>query len=492
VTTIPSAGTRQRVGDSVARSLGEKDLRGDDLGRPAADQRPQRRLVGEATDRADAHDHTVTRRAIPMSAMSRRRAWLRVCGVMFAVGWGANQFSSLLLAYKLHRGLSDGTGDALFGVYALGLIPALLILGPISDRRGRCVITCAAGLFSGVATVLLILGAHALVLLYLGRLLAGLCSGAAFAAGTAWVKELSGPPHDPGAGPQAGARRAAIALSAGFGAGPLVAGLLAQWAPDPLLTAYLPHLAVVALVLGPGLAAPETVTEETVASETMGPEAVAPQAAGPRSIAPPSRPARGIRVASAAEPRFRRVVAPAAPWVFIAPSVAFAALPALIVSHLGHFQVGFAALTAALTLGVGVAVQPLARRLEARSSGRGLTTGLVCALAGMLVSALAVELGSWPIALPADILFGAGYGLCLVSGLIEVQGLAAPGELASLTAIFYAITYVGFASPLVISELQHLLAGPVVLLCGAALAALALASVVGGLRPGAGPHDGTL
>jgi MFS family permease len=305
-------------------------------------------------------------------------------------------------------------------------------------------------------------------LLYLGRLLAGICSGAAFAAGTAWVKELSGPPHDPAAGPQAGARRAAIALSAGFGFGPLVAGLLAQWAPDPLLIAYLPHLGVVALALGCGLSAPETVT---IVSDA---------------------PARGILVASATTPRFRRVVAPAAPWVFIAPSVAFAALPALLASHLGDFQVGFAALTAALTLGVGVAIQPLARRLDARSPGLGLTLGLVGALAGMLVAALAVQSGSWPLAIPADILFGAGYGLCLVSGLIEVQGLAAPGELASLTAIFYALTYVGFASPLVIAEFGKLVAGPVILVFGAGLAALVLAGVARGLRPAEPPGDGTL
>ncbi|HWE12614.1 MAG TPA: hypothetical protein VG365_03830, partial [Solirubrobacteraceae bacterium] len=61
--------------------------------------------------------------------------WARVAGLMFGVGWGANQFSSLLLAYQIHRGVSETTADALFGVYALGLIPALLIIGPISDRR---------------------------------------------------------------------------------------------------------------------------------------------------------------------------------------------------------------------------------------------------------------------------------------------------------------------------------------------------------------------
>ena len=419
--------------------------------------------------RAHRHrDHSVSSRAITVKPTIGGRAWLRVCGVMFAVGWGANQFSSLLLAYKLHRGVSDQTGDALFGVYALGLIPALLILGPISDRRGRRVITCGAGVLSGVATVLLIVGDHALVLLYLGRLLAGICSGAAFAAGTAWVKELSGAPHDLTAGSQAGARRAAIALSAGFGLGPLVAGLLAQWAPDPLLAAYLPHLAVVALALGLGLGAPETVTFA------------------------PDAPRRGILVASAVTPRFRRVVAPTAPWVFITASVAIAALPALLASHLGGFEVGFAALTAALTLGVGVGIQPLARRMDARRPALGLKLGLGGALAGMLVAALAVQTGSWPLALPADILFGAGYGLCLVSGLIEVQALAASEELASLTAIFYALTYVGFASPLVIAGFRSSFAGPVILLGGALLAALVLAGVVAGMRPAERPGDGTL
>jgi Major Facilitator Superfamily len=385
------------------------------------------------------------------------KPWLRVCGVMFAVGWGANQFSSLLLAYERHRGVSEGTADALFGIYALGLIPALLALGPISDARGRRAITYGAGALSGVATCALMAGEHSLAMLFLGRLLAGVASGAAFAAGTAWVKELSVAPHDPAADAQAGARRAAIALSAGFGLGPLVAGLLAQWAPHPLLVAYLPHLAVVALTLawaGPAARAPETVS---------------PAQAGSRR--------RSVLVASAATWRFRRVVTPSAPWVFLAPSVAFAVLPTTLAADLGGFRIGFAALTAALTLGVGVLVQPLARRIDRTSPGRGLIAGLTATFAALAIGALAATLGSWPLALPADVLFGAGYGLCLVSGLLEVQRLAAPDELASLTAIFYALTYVGFAAPLAIAELDHVLDPPVVLLAGAGLAGLVLAWV---------------
>ncbi len=372
---------------------------------------------------------------------------------MFAVGWGANQFSSLLLAYKLHRGLSEGTGDALFGVYALGLIPALLLLGPISDARGRRAITCGAGALSGVATGALIAGDHSLVLLYIGRLLAGAASGAAFAAGTAWVKELSVAPHDLAADAEAGARRAAIALSAGFGLGPFVAGLLAEWAPHPLLVAYLPHLAVVALVLAPGLRAPETVVPQTHGA------------------------ARSVLVPSARTDRFLRVVSPSAPWVFAAPSIAFAVLPAMIAADLGRFQIGFAALTAALTLAAGVTIQPLARRVDRASPGRGLLAGLAATLGGLALAALAVALGSWPLVLPADVLLGAGYGLCLVSGLIEVQNLAAPGELASLTAIFYALTYVGFAAPIAIAELEHIMRPAVVLLAGAGLLVLMLAGI---------------
>ena len=104
---------------------------------------------------------------------------------MFGVAWGANQFSSLLLAYRLHAGISQSTADALFGVYALGLIPALLVLGPVSDARGRRAIVAAAGLLSVLASLVLIAGEHTVALLYLGRFLAGVCSGAAFAAGTA-------------------------------------------------------------------------------------------------------------------------------------------------------------------------------------------------------------------------------------------------------------------------------------------------------------------
>lgn len=392
----------------------------------------------------------------PAQGLSRVPAWLRVAGVVFAVGWGANQFSSLLLAYRLHSGVSESTADALFGVYALGLIPALLILGPVSDVRGRRGLLYGAGAGSGVATLALIAGQHHLVLLYLGRFVAGVCSGAAFAAGTAWIKELSAAPYDLGATAQAGARRAAIALSAGFGCGALVAGLLAQWAPDPLLVSYLPHLAVTALTLIGLSGAPETVPR-TGRGISLG---------------------EIVRVPGAGSPRFRRVVIPTAPWVFVAPSVAFAVLPGLVAHGTGSFAVGFAALIAGLTLTLGILIQPVAHRLATAGDLLGTVTGLAAVGAGCLVGALAAHLDSWPLVIPAAVLLGCGFGLSLVSGLIEIQKLADPGDLAALTALYYALTYIGFAAPIVLAELQHLVGAPTLLVIAAVILVATLAEVL--------------
>src|SRR5690606_7139802 len=93
--------------------------------------------------------------------------------------------------------------------------------------------------------------------LYTGRFAFGVVTGIAMAVGSSWVKELSQPPWDPAADPAAGARRAAIALSAGFGVGPLVAGLLGQWGPAPMELPYLVHVVLTLVVLAAVVGVPE-------------------------------------------------------------------------------------------------------------------------------------------------------------------------------------------------------------------------------------------
>ena len=178
-----------------------------------------------------------------------------------------------------------------------------------------------------------------------------------------------------------------------------------------------------------------------------------------------------LHVPSAGHVRFRRIVAPAAPWVFAAPAISFTVLPGLVSHQTGSFEVGFAALIAGLTLALGVSIQPLARRLDAVDDVRGSLAGLAAVTAGVLLGALAGSRHSWPLVIPAAILLGCGYGLCLVSGLLEIQRLVSGEDLASLTAVFYALTYIGFAAPIVLAELERLTSVTLLLLCIAGLAA---------------------
>jgi MFS family permease len=385
------------------------------------------------------------------SPRSGTRAWIPVAATMFAIGWGANQFVSLLVAYREHSGLTVGTVDALVGAYALGLIPALLVLGPVSDRSGRAPVLRIAAIVSLAATAVLMVGS--LWALYAGRLLAGLASGAAFAAGSAWVQELSAAPWDPDPRPGAGARRAAMALTAGFGLGPVVAGLLAQWAPAPLVTAYVPHLLVVLAALVPLWRTPETVTTPAGSAGS-----------------PWSR----LRVGSAADPVFRRSVAPVAPWVFGAATVSIAVLPGLVTATTPGWTVAFNALIAGVTLGTGFAVQPLGRRIAAASPRRGVVCGLTAVVLGLCCAAGAAALTTPWLVVVAAVVLGSGYGCCLVSGLLQTQRVAPAGELAGLTAVYYALTYVGFVAPVALALLAHVVPYPVLLSGMAALAALTM------------------
>jgi predicted MFS family arabinose efflux permease len=368
-----------------------------------------------------------------------KASWVRVALAMFAVGWGANQFSPMLIVYRHELGLGPGAVAGLFAIYAATLIPGLLIGGPASDRFGRRAVVLPFVALSPLATLLLVLGSGSLPLVAAGRALAGVCSGVVFGAATAWVQELS---HGSGLS----ARRAALALTAGFGLGPVVAAVLAQWVRDPLVVPYLPHLAI-------GVAAavilwrvPATPVQHAAANRRWPPAAV-------RTL------------------RFWLTVALPAPVVFGSLSVAIVVLPEEVTS--AHtLSVGFAGLMTALAFGAGVAVQPLARRLETRRRHAAVAGGLGCAAAGAAVSIPAVASADHVLAGTGAVLLGLAYGLCLVSGLRQAEHLAGAHDRGAVVACYFALSYVGFAAPYAVDGLNSLLgrAGTFAALAGAAAA----------------------
>ncbi|MDP9430786.1 MAG: MFS transporter [Actinomycetota bacterium] len=374
---------------------------------------------------------------------------------MFAVGYGANHFVPLLAVYRQTLALSDADATAIFGVYALGLIPGFLIGGPASDRHGRRRIMLCFAALSLLATAVLITGHTGTAGLYAGRLLTGVVSGTVFTVGTAWVKELSGD------SPGVAARRAALALTAGFAVGPLVAGVLAQWAPSPTVLPYLVHL-----VLG-GTA---------LAFLPRAAETRPPVAGGRLRLLPTS--ARAVR--------FRRVVAPTAPFVFGSVSLAFTTVPAHATLLPRTTAIAFTGALAAAALGAGLAGQRWGRRLQASMAQpddvRPAVAGLSVVTSGYLATALATAHPGLATGTTAALLLGCGYGICLVVGLREVECLAAPEELGALVAVYYSLTYLGLVIPYALALAAPHVGYPGALLLVAAVTGLALVAVLASPR----------
>ncbi|MGW6460555.1 MFS transporter [Streptomyces sp. NPDC055078] len=369
-----------------------------------------------------------------------RAPWIPVALAMFCCGWAGNQFSPLLVMYGELGGYSPVTVNAFFAAYVVGLVPGLLISGPLSDRHGRRPVLLAGTALSAAAGAVLALGVQGPLPLFAGRLLAGLAVGTAMAVGSSWVKELSGAPYEPAAEPGAGARRASVAITAGFGLGAGVAGVLAQWAPWPMVLPYSVQIVLTLPCLFLLRRAPQ----------------------------PPVRGRAGafrsdLRVPSAGHPRFLRVVLPMAPWVFGAAALAYAVTPQLAAPRVGDWQLAFATLLTVVTLGSGVAVQPLAKRLDRVGSARAGLAGMALVVAGTLLCALNAGPRSLWASLLAAVVLGTAYSITMVAGLLEVQRIAPPHELARLTGVYYSLTYVGFLLPMTLSAASEVAGYPVLL-----------------------------
>src|SRR5947209_12476785 len=133
--------------------------------------------------------------------------------------------------YSLYRerfGFSELMITVIFATYAAGVIAALLLVGRLSDEIGRRPVLLPGLAFSALSAVAFLL-AQGLAPLLIGRVLSGISAGIFTGTATAMLVDLA-PPDRPGRGTLV----ATAANMLGLGCGPLLAGLLAQYASDPL------------------------------------------------------------------------------------------------------------------------------------------------------------------------------------------------------------------------------------------------------------------
>ncbi|AZA14536.1 MFS transporter [Corynebacterium choanae] len=392
--------------------------------------------------------------AAPHTATTGNHLWLPIALAMFTAAWGGNEFTPLLVLYRQSGDFSDFFVDLMLVSYACGVACGLLGAGPTSDRYGRRAVMMPAPLVAMAGSLAIFLGEHSALLMTVGRMLSGLAVGMAMTAGGSWIKELSTPTFEPGVAPSAGAKRAAMALTAGFAMGPLAAGLLAQWGPYPGKTPFVLHWILSVLWIVQMRHIPETARLH-----------------GNGSIL------ADLATRTVFHRTFAFIVAPLAPWVFGAAFTANAILPARMQEHV-EFPIAYTAIATALTLGTGFAIQQIGPQVIGDGLRRGPLIALTLVTIGMALSAYASVTPMIGLHALTSIVLGLSYGVCLFTGLSFVQRIAPADELAALTGIFYCLTYTGMLFPAVLTKLGIYFPYPVMLGVGCVVAVASMVAIL--------------
>ncbi|MEV6122736.1 MFS transporter [Streptomyces sp. NPDC052077] len=333
---------------------------------------------------------------------------------LFLLLTGTNLPTPLYRGYERLFGFSPLVLTLIFAVYVASLIPSLLIAGPLSDSVGRRKVLLPAVLLAALGSLAFAL-ADNIAWLFAARLLQGLAVGAASGALTAALSELE---------PRGDRRRAAlvttVASVGGLGAGPLITGLLAQYAPSPYVLPY-----VVEIVL----LAPAAVAMATLP---------APRSSTGWRPRRPSIPApmRGTFISSGT----------AAFLAFSVIGLFLSLVPTYVARLSGSGNLALAGGAVTLMLACSVAAQ------FAASGRRALgvqITGLVLLALGLALLAVAGGIDSLALLLAATVIGGVGQGLTFLGGITEVNRLAPDDRHADVLSSFYVVIYLGVGAPVI-------------------------------------------
>ncbi|WP_439098165.1 MFS transporter [Mycobacterium europaeum] len=377
--------------------------------------------------------------AIAGGPASTRGVLAGVLVLLLSVGWVANHFVALMPVLSVRQQLSPATLDVIFGVYALGLLPGLLVGGRASDAFGRRSVALA-GSATAVAGTIAMLCSQQYDALLIGRLIVGLGVGLAMSSCTAWASDLNGP---------AGAAAAGAALMAGFAIGPFAGAVIAAAGPAGIRLSF-------------GIAAAVGVAAMSVVVVTARHSGAAARSTT-EVWEPPTPAEQGVAPALS-------WAMPLAPWVFASATLGFIAIPGRV--HTG-LAAPLAAGTATLMVnGVSGLIQVLAR--ARRWGPQAGTAGAALAALGYAVTALAPPAIPLALGVPLFVMLGCASGLCLREGLIDLEAAAPKRLRGGLVGAFYVVTYIGFGLPLILATVGRTVSTAIL----AVMAALALLTAV--------------
>ena len=318
-----------------------------------------------------------------------------------------------LFADELHFQVLTTT--VIFATYAGGVLFALLAFGRWSDAIGRRPVLLAGIGFAVVSAIVFLL-ADSVPELLVGRVLSGLSAGIFTGTATAAVIEAAPP-----AWRDRAAAVATVANIGGLGIGPLLAGVLVQYAPRPLDLSFVVHLVLAAVATIAVLAVPET----SPRSGRLGLQ---------RLSVPP-------------EARSVFIVASLAAFAGFAVTGLFAAVaPSFLLDVVGIDNHALAGLVAGSVFLTSAVAQIATRSMDPQ---RAVAVGCAILIAGMVVLAVALHFSSLPGLIAAAIVSGIGQGISFSRGLAAVAERTPADRRAEVSSTYFVVAYVAISVPVV-------------------------------------------
>jgi MFS family permease len=354
----------------------------------------------------------------PGDMVLERRRGLAAAAFALAVAMlGTTLPTPLYGLYRQRFALSELMITVVFATYAAGVIAALFVFGRLSDQIGRRPLLIAGLALSGLSAGAFLI-ADGLTLLIMGRVLSGLSAGTFTGTATATLVDL--------AGPQRRARATLVATVAnmgGLGCGPLLAGVLSQWAASPLRLTFWVDLALL--------------VPASIGVLTM-----------PEPIATRSRPRlrpQALHVPAQMQSTFVR--AALAGFAGFAVLGLFAAVaPDFLAQGLGVTSRGAVGLVVFAVFAGSTAGQAL---LDLMPEAVAMPAGLLALIAAMATLASGLAFSSLALLVLGGVIAGLGQGLSFRAGLVAVNAAAPATQRGQVASSFFVIMYFAISLPVI-------------------------------------------
>ena len=379
--------------------------------------------------------------------LSRPAAFWLIAYAFAITMLGTTLPTPLYVIYQSQWHFATSLITLIFAVYAVGVLVALLVAGRSSDQVGRRPVLATAIGLSVLSAVTFIL-APSVEWLFVGRVLSGLSAGLMTGTATAALTETA----------RSGSPRLASLVSTtanmgGLGLGPLLAGLLAQYAAEPTVLPFAVQLGLVA-VAGVGLLiVPETVSQRSRLSLRF----------------------RGLGIPQAGRAEF--IAAGFAGFAAFSLLGLFSSLvPTFLGTVLHDTSHATAGAVVFLAFGLGACTQLATSRLPSR---RVILAGLAIFLAALALIVAGLSAASMPLFLVGTVVSGVATGAVFMGSLAVANRLAPAETRGQVISTFFVFAYVGLTVPVIAVGFGSQAFGDfsATLGCAIALAAIALASM---------------